>query len=336
MSRPSVCFVIPYYNVGVGYLSRAVESIRGIGDCADWEVLVVDDGSVGCEARDYVDGLCDDRVVYRYVSHCGLGGARNVGIDLTDKEYIQFVDADDCLFVDGVSGVLEVISRYRPDVVCFGYRYLRDGLDGGLGVCRGVGLRGVGGVVCYESGADYLLSCGLRVVGCWLYVFRREVLGGLRFTPGIFHEDEEFSSLLFAVSGRVCVTDLCVYGYCRRVGSIVRRRDVVTLDKRFSDLLSIVGRLRCLSSGDYDVKQLRAIGRRVDEICMVTVFTLLRDAPDGAFVRRWLGVFRSAGVYPIVGRRYSFFYRFVRLVTLCECCAVFVSWFLRRSRIVRV
>ena len=61
MNKPSISFIIPYYKVELPLLARAITSILRLEQKADWEVWVINDGTPGHEAEDYLGSL-DDRV----------------------------------------------------------------------------------------------------------------------------------------------------------------------------------------------------------------------------------------------------------------------------------
>ena len=50
MNKPSISFIIPYYKVELPLLARAITSILRLGQKADWEVWVINDGTPGHEA----------------------------------------------------------------------------------------------------------------------------------------------------------------------------------------------------------------------------------------------------------------------------------------------
>ena len=51
MNKPSISFIIPYYKVELPLLARAITSILRLGQKADWEVWVINDGTPGHEAE---------------------------------------------------------------------------------------------------------------------------------------------------------------------------------------------------------------------------------------------------------------------------------------------
>lgn len=91
-----VSVIIPAYNYA-RYLPRCVDSVRR-QTYAEWECIVVDDGST-----DDTPGVCrqlaaaDARVLFVRQENRGLSAARNAGIARAIGEYVQFLDADDML-----------------------------------------------------------------------------------------------------------------------------------------------------------------------------------------------------------------------------------------------
>ena len=307
MSKPSVSFIIPYYREDISLLERAVESIVRLGSRADWEVWVVDDGSPGGAAGRYVAALADARVRYLWQENQGLGGARNAGLARAGKEYVQFVDADDYLFPAAALRLPALLAEHPDaDFLAFGFRKVR-----GAGVQEAV--RAEGRVLFQGSGTELMLRHNLRG-GAWGYVFRRAVLGGLRFTPGIYHEDDEFTPLLLLGVRRAVVTDLPLYAYYQRPGSIVRQAACPALEKRFTDLLGIIVRLDARRRG-LGGQAAEALARRTDLLRMAMVYTLMCDSPDARFLFRHLRRMRRAGYYPLDRRADSRAYRLVRLLS---------------------
>jgi GT2 family glycosyltransferase len=94
MSLPPRCSVVLPTFDRARLVTEAVESILR-QTTADWELIIVDDGSTD-GTEDAVAGyLTDPRVRYCHGPHCGPSLARNRGIDLARGEYVAFLDSDD-------------------------------------------------------------------------------------------------------------------------------------------------------------------------------------------------------------------------------------------------
>jgi glycosyltransferase involved in cell wall biosynthesis len=92
-TEPSVSVVLPTYN-RAPLLGRAIRSVLG-QSYADFEVIVVDDGSTDGTAE-VVAGFPDPRVRYAALAcNRGAGAARNVGIRMARGKFLAFQDSDD-------------------------------------------------------------------------------------------------------------------------------------------------------------------------------------------------------------------------------------------------
>lgn len=91
MRQGTVTAVIPAYNPG-GHLTRSLASVLAqVG--VDLDVVVVDDGS--SEDLTSTPGLTDPRVRYVKTANRGVSAARNLGVAMSDAEYVAFLDQDD-------------------------------------------------------------------------------------------------------------------------------------------------------------------------------------------------------------------------------------------------
>jgi len=90
MARVSV--IIPTYN-RCQLLREAIASVLA-QDFADFELLVIDDGS-NDGTRYMVKDLKDERCRYFYKPNGGVSSARNLGLTKAGGDYIAFLDSDD-------------------------------------------------------------------------------------------------------------------------------------------------------------------------------------------------------------------------------------------------
>jgi len=116
--------IIPCYN-HAHYLPDALDSLLA-QTFADWEAIVVDDGSLDNTrgvALDYVS--LDSRFRYIHQDNRGLSSARNLGILAARGQHFTFLDADDALEPGYMMACLSALHR-NPDVaaVYTGYSYM--------------------------------------------------------------------------------------------------------------------------------------------------------------------------------------------------------------------
>lgn len=107
---PFFSIIIPMYN-REKFIARALNSCLN-QDFRDFEIIVVDDGSVDGSVA-MVQGYADPRItLLRQAVNCGVGPARNKGADAARGEWLIFLDSDDELLPDALA-----IMKQRADEV---------------------------------------------------------------------------------------------------------------------------------------------------------------------------------------------------------------------------
>jgi len=105
-----VSIIIPCYNQAQ-YLEAALASVLQQTH-GNWECLVINDGSAD-ETATVAMNWCekDVRFQYHHKNNGGLSSARNFGLEKVNGQYIQFLDADDCLDENKLLFSLEALSK---------------------------------------------------------------------------------------------------------------------------------------------------------------------------------------------------------------------------------
>lgn len=90
---PFFSIVIPCYNRSVSLTHSILSVLNQVFQ--DWELTIVDDGSID-ETRKIVSSfLKDSRVFYLFQENKGVTSARNLGASLSRGEWLIFLDSDD-------------------------------------------------------------------------------------------------------------------------------------------------------------------------------------------------------------------------------------------------
>lgn len=224
-----VSFIITYHNEPEAYLQDCVESIQALRlSQEEAEIIVVDDGSE-------VPPTFAGREGIRYIrqEQAGLSVARNTGLKYAMGQYIQFVDADDFLIPNVYEVVLEQVKNDLPDLVLFR-----------MSEFPKVVLKKV--VARRSSGTAFLQHHNLRASAC-AYTFKREILGDLRFYPGLLHEDELFTPQLFMRAKSLVELNVKAYFYRQHSGTITHSINSLQVQKRLNDIHFILKELNGLS-----------------------------------------------------------------------------------------
>lgn len=124
---PVVSIIVPCYNAEK-FIERGISSIIH-QTCPDWELILVDDGSI-----DSTVAICqraaeeDERVYFVYQENQGVSAARNTGLDMARGQYVMFMDSDDYVNPEILAFTLKEAAAYDADIVMVGHnRVEKDG-----------------------------------------------------------------------------------------------------------------------------------------------------------------------------------------------------------------
>ncbi|NTU68631.1 MAG: glycosyltransferase family 2 protein [Chlorobiaceae bacterium] len=132
--RPQVSVILATFN-RAGHLDAAIDSVLD-QSFEDWELIVVDDGSVD-ETFSVVDRHLQRHVNIRYMKHRNRHAplARNAGIQAAFGSYITFLDSDDRYLPEHLQSRIDMLES-MPEVdllsggfACIGDPWVRDRND---------------------------------------------------------------------------------------------------------------------------------------------------------------------------------------------------------------
>lgn len=299
-AQPLVTFVVCYYNLPVQMLCQCVDSILALSLQHDErEIIVVDDGS-DINPTNALMQYGDD-IIYVRQKNSGLSAARNLGISMATGRYLQFVDGDDRLMTEPYNHCLDVLrSHENADMVMFDFTTTTD-----------VSTTYTDGRVL--SGTEYMRHNNIHGSAC-LYLFRQKTLSELRFTPGIFHEDEEFTPQLLLRAEHVYPTNARAYYYHHRPNSITSTTDEEKVQKRLDDLHAITHRLYMMTDRLPQNDRL-ALRRRVAQLTMDYLYQIIMQTRSAQQLDTRIAQLRSEGLFPLPDEDYSQKYVWFRRMT---------------------
>ena len=105
---PTVSVVIPVFN-GERFIAAAIQSVLH-QTFRDFEIIVVDDGST--DATESIVGQFSGSLSYHRQENCGVGVARNLGVECSKGEWIAFLDADDVWYPTKLADQLYFTSTH--------------------------------------------------------------------------------------------------------------------------------------------------------------------------------------------------------------------------------
>lgn len=238
--------IVPIYNVAP-YLRKCVDSLLA-QDYADYEIILVDDGSTdnsGAIADEIVSEAmgCSPTLRVIHQTNVGLSAARNTGTRAAQGDYIMYVDSDDYLQSNVLGALMQQIESDQLDVLRFRYQNVR---ESGEVFMPHEGMKSDYNNYSSEP-TDGLSFLNERMwVQCYAvqFILRRELALQELFTPGIYFEDTDWTPRMLLRAERVASTDLVVYNYLWREGSITLcQKDIAKQHKQLQDKLGLLERL---------------------------------------------------------------------------------------------
>ena len=230
----ALSIIVPVYNVSK-YLEKCLDSLL----CQDlrpeeYEIIIVNDGSTDNSeeiAKRYAETYSNVHLLTQ--ANGGLSAARNTGIKQAVGKYIQFVDSDDYLEPNVLGALVKKMEHEQLDVLRFNYQNVNEEYQ------------------VYEPYKDYkpfvdysdIVTSGETFLNdrlgyaCYAvqFIIKASILKQENnyFKSGIYFEDTEWTPRTLIQAKRVSSTNLMVYNYLLREGSITKS---VTKEKKLKVL----------------------------------------------------------------------------------------------------
>ena len=211
MMIDKISVIVPVYKVE-NYLHRCINSIINQTH-KNLEIILVNDGS-----PDNSGAICDEyaskdiRISVIHKKNEGSSCARNAGLDIATGNYISFIDSDDYIHLSMLEIMLTNILEFDLDVIeippkfSFKERIFDDKLT-----------------------IEDSISASKRVIedvtfAVWRRVFKKSIVEGLRFIPGIIHQDVFYTMDMLKLITRYGFLNSELYYYNSDSESIIRSK----------------------------------------------------------------------------------------------------------------
>lgn len=284
-----ISFIIPLYNCASS-IERCLTSICSLDMPPDsYEIIVIDDGSKD-EGVQVVQRIATVHPQVRLVSqpNRGASSARNRGLRLAQGEYIWFVDADDKVLPDVKP--TELINQY-PDAEVIGFNYIRLTADGQEEKN-----------VIYDSkrkltGVEQMKTYNLYL---WNKLFRRSIIGDVRFVDGTVNQEDMFFCLQVLVKTHY-VQGVHQFGYlydCTSSTSTTRCTNLRHYVKNYQDSVLIQGSIKRMADSIGD-SQLRHQLMEIDNCCVINHFYIIFRWYGYNRLKRAVKDYSALGLYPL-------------------------------------
>ncbi len=232
----TVSIVVPVYN-GERYIKDTIDSLLA-QTLESIEIIVVDDGSTD-NTRNLLDAYNDPRLRVITQQNSGTFAARIRGFQESRGSYIGYVDSDDLAKPTMFKKLYEATQSEKIDIVSCGIVTIQGAIHGkSWHATPPASLEG-------EDPCIALLEETLWGY-CWNKLYRKELLTpfvqdfiGTIQDPLVMAEDFLQNLLLFSQASSFVHIKDPLYVYRIHSGSIMRRVDRGTLQKRIQNILLI-------------------------------------------------------------------------------------------------
>lgn len=244
MKSETISIVIPVYKVAQ-YLEQCILSVVN-QTYKNLEILLIDDGS-----PDESGMICDQwakkdsRIKVIHKKNGGLSDTRNTGLNMCNGEFIAFVDSDDFIAPAMMEELIAVLKKEEADIAECNYLCFSNNQD----LFKSKSIRKVTDYSAEEA-LDLLLDETEFKYVVWNKLYRKNILGSLRFEVGKLHEDVFFTYQVFGVCKKIIKLEVPLYCYRQRNDSIMgnmfsihnldsldaRRRQYLYMKEKFPQL----------------------------------------------------------------------------------------------------
>lgn len=284
-----ISFIITCYNLSAEQVTECIESILKLSLREnEREIIVVDDGSKECLMSSLMDTA--DKIIYIRQPNKGSGAARNTGIQMSNGKYIQFVDGEDKIISEAYEHCIDIIRYNNPDIVIFNSGNRESGKNDYIGEEP-------------TEGTEYMKNNSMQI-SPWRYAFARQILIDLRFTPGQYAGEEEFTTLLFLRAERIYSTSAVAYFDRFKKTENTDRHDKKLVMKRLDDLQSVLIRLNDMSTA-MAISDKAAMQRRLAQMTMEYIIKIIKWTRSAKQLSIRIGKLEEQGLFPLPDKYYS-------------------------------
>ena len=208
-----VSVIVPVYNVEK-YLNKCLDSLVN-QTLNDIEIIIVNDGSPD-NSQNIIDEYVKryPKLVNSFIKeNGGQGSARNLGLDHATGEYISFVDSDDWLDLNTLEEMYNLAHQNKSDiVVCDMIDHYEDGSSKEFNCTK------------YTSVYEVTPSACNKI-------FKRSIIGNIRFLNGEWYEDFNFTTKLLMLDVKIDTISKCFYHcHARRISTMNNNNSLKNLD----------------------------------------------------------------------------------------------------------
>lgn len=227
MNTPLVSVIVPARNAE-RFIDACLSSVRKQSH-QNLEIFVIDDGSEDNTAS-VTQSVDDERIQLLQTDGIGAAAARNRGVEAASGQYLQFLDADDCLSPDKIRNQLQHLARADNAIASCAWGHFKDSIDQTVVSPQPVWHET--DPVCWLQ--QSLAGEGMMQTACWLVPRAiAEDAGPWNEELSLHDDGEYFARVLMSCNQQIFVNDAIVY-YRTVESSLSRTRSRKAAESAFA------------------------------------------------------------------------------------------------------
>ena len=235
-----ISVIVPVFN-SASYLHRCLESLVA-QTFQDLEIILVNDGSTDTSLQ-----ICnewaqkDNRVKVINKENGGAASSRNLGLSLSKGEFIGFVDSDDWIHPKMYELLYNAIRSHQADIIECDFQTVNEVCELSSDVDESLEITKLNP----EEALEELIRERRIHQVPWNKLYRRNVIGNIKFPEGIICEDEFWTYQVISRATSIVCVKAILYFYYQSVDSVMRasysQRRLVCI-KAYEERLAFVTR----------------------------------------------------------------------------------------------
>lgn len=212
-----VSVIVPVYNVEK-YIDKCLNSLVN-QTISDIEIIIVNDGSPDNSEKiinKYLKKF-SDKIVYIKKENGGQGSARNLGIEISNGEYIGFVDSDDYVDINMFEKLYNRAKEKESDIVICGRCEVNEITSALTPI----------GVI--KKDDDPKINAFYDQMAPWNKLYKSSLIkeNNIKFGLDMWYEDVVFCLKSILLTDKITYLDENLYYYLVRNGSIMNNNNSV-------------------------------------------------------------------------------------------------------------
>jgi glycosyltransferase involved in cell wall biosynthesis len=293
--------VVPAYNAEKYIENCMVSCISQDLDTADYEVIVVNDGSKD-DTEKLVSAMSREHhnIVQIFQENQGNGAARNSGAKNAKGEYILFLDADDYIAHNTLGTLVSMLYEHNLDMLGFSSINVQDS--------KKIHAKQAANEVVMDdvlSGIDFLGTYNYKAEVWWYFIKRSfYVKSGVSFYNRKFVQDSYLTPTLFSKANRASFVEYDVHRYRQSPDSITRNKTVDHLNQHFNDLSFAIEKIHNLrqdliKNGTTNEQALQRLHVKQQRYVFIVIVRFIKSKIPTKHLAQMLMKFNTLEAYPM-------------------------------------